>query len=136
MIRDAELTVRVKKIAQDLGAKIVGVAEADRFGEAPEGYRPNDILEDAESVVVLAIPLLKGVLRNAPSREYFLNYFMVNNELNIIALHLGGSWRVKDMKRFPYLLLNPTMLMSIGGISPTAMLLFLQESVVWERTIF
>ncbi|WXG39545.1 MAG: 4Fe-4S binding protein [Candidatus Freyarchaeum deiterrae] len=89
MIRDAELTVRVKKIAQDLGAKIVGVAEADRFGEAPEGYRPNDILEDAESVVVLAIPLLKGVLRNAPSREYFLNYFMVNNELNIIALHLG-----------------------------------------------
>ncbi|MGQ9722584.1 MAG: 4Fe-4S binding protein [Candidatus Jordarchaeum sp.] len=65
------------------------VAEAYRFQEAPEGYRPNDILKDARSVVVLAIPLLKGVLRKAPSREYFLNYFMVNHELNSIALQLG-----------------------------------------------
>lgn len=89
MNRDAELTSRVKKTAKDLGAKIVGIAEADRFGEAPEGHRPNDILEDAKSVVVLAIPLLKSVLRNAPSREYFLNYFMINHELNRIALKLG-----------------------------------------------
>ncbi len=89
MSGDAELTSRVKKIAQDLGAKIVGVAEADRFGEAPEGHRPNVILGDAKSVVVLAIPLLKGVIKNAPSREYFLNYFMINHELNRIALHLG-----------------------------------------------
>lgn len=89
MNRDAELTSRVKKTAKDLGAKIVGIAEADRFGEALEGHRPNDILEDAKSVVVLAIPLLKCVLRNAPSREYFLNYFMINYELNRIALELG-----------------------------------------------
>ncbi len=89
MSREAELTSRIKKIAQNLGAKNVGVAEADRFGEAPEGYRPNDILEDAKSVVVLAIPLLKGAVKSAPSREYFLNYFVVNQELNRIAVQLG-----------------------------------------------
>lgn len=85
MSEDSELTIRVKRLAQDLGAKIVGVAKADSFREAPEGHRPKDILKDAKSVVVLAIPLLKGAVRSAPSREYLLNYSVLNQELNTIS---------------------------------------------------
>lgn len=89
MLRDAELTGRVKTKALDLGADIVGVADAGRFGEAPQGHKPGDILEGAKSVVVLAIRLLKGAVSTAPSREYAVNYFVVNAELNRIAFRLG-----------------------------------------------
>ena len=69
MLRDAELTGRIKTRALDLGADIVGVADAGRFGEAPQGHKPGDILEGAKSVVVLAIRLLDGAVSTAPSRE-------------------------------------------------------------------
>jgi len=35
------------------GALVVGVADADAFGDAPEGFRPGDLLPQARSVVVL-----------------------------------------------------------------------------------
>lgn len=39
--------------AMKSGALISGVAAADAFGEAPEGYRPQDILPHAKSVFVI-----------------------------------------------------------------------------------
>jgi epoxyqueuosine reductase len=38
----------------------VGVASVDRFKNAPEGYRPTDILPGARSVVVMAVKLSQG----------------------------------------------------------------------------
>ena len=42
----------IKKMAYSLGADVCGIAAADRFTGAPEGFRPNDILPGAKSVVV------------------------------------------------------------------------------------
>ncbi len=35
------------------GAVVCGVADADAFGKAPEGFRPGDLLEGARAVVVI-----------------------------------------------------------------------------------
>jgi hypothetical protein len=43
----------LKRLATKGGALVFGVAAADRFDAAPEGYRPEDILPGARSVVVI-----------------------------------------------------------------------------------
>lgn len=40
-------------IAEKSGALVAGVAAADAFGDAPQGYRPEDILPHAKSVFVM-----------------------------------------------------------------------------------
>lgn len=41
----------------------VGVAGIERFAEAPEGHRPQDILPGAKSVIVMAIKLPQGAVQ-------------------------------------------------------------------------
>lgn len=47
----------LKRRAMDLGAEVAGVASADRFGQAPAGFHPTDILAGARSVLVYARPI-------------------------------------------------------------------------------
>lgn len=42
-----------------LGASVVGVASVERFEEAPTGHRPDDLLPGAESVVFVALRVLR-----------------------------------------------------------------------------
>jgi epoxyqueuosine reductase len=42
----------IKQRARDLGAEAVGIGSVERFGQAPEGFHPGDILSGARSVVV------------------------------------------------------------------------------------
>ena len=44
----------LKKIVKTLGADLCGIAPAERFSKAPEGFRPTDICKDCRSVVVFA----------------------------------------------------------------------------------
>jgi NAD-dependent dihydropyrimidine dehydrogenase PreA subunit len=46
---------KVKKIAVDLGADIVGIASVERFTGAPAGHGPLDLLLEARSVVVMGV---------------------------------------------------------------------------------
>lgn len=49
-----ELTsAMVKEYGRGAGACAVGIAAAEAFGLAPEGFRPSDVLEGCRSVVVL-----------------------------------------------------------------------------------
>ncbi len=111
-----KLTVDVKKYAQEfLGARLVGVASVDRFAEAPGGHKPGDMLPGAQSVVVVALPILKsllnwrGLLKNSeviPEKVERANgeifearvaienhvygrccYESINNELQRITMH-------------------------------------------------
>jgi len=84
-----KLTVAVKKLARSLGADLVGVAQAEAFGEAPKGHRPEELLRGAQSVIVIAIHLLDASLESAPSREYSVTYSVVNQELNRIAFRVA-----------------------------------------------
>ena len=111
-----KLTAEVKKYAQEtLGARLVAVASTDRFAAAPRGHRPDDLLPGAQSVIVVALPILKsllnwrGMLKNSevipekvelPSGGMFearvaienhiygrCCYESINNELQRITIH-------------------------------------------------
>jgi len=45
---------KVKSIILDHGADLCGIAPAERFSNAPEGFRPTDIYEKCTSVIVFA----------------------------------------------------------------------------------
>ena len=61
---DQELTRRVKRSARDeLGARLVGVASVDRFAGAPRGHHPTDFLPQCRAVVVLGMPIVRGLMR-------------------------------------------------------------------------
>ena len=58
----ADLTQEVKELARAQGAQLVGIAPVDRFGGAPKGHHPTDLLPGARSVVVIAHRYFQSVL--------------------------------------------------------------------------
>jgi len=56
-----KLTEKVKQFALSRGAAAVGIASVDFWKDAPEGSRPRDTLEDANSVVVFICPLPESI---------------------------------------------------------------------------
>lgn len=82
----AELTSRVKQLARDQGAALVGVAPVERFDPmpplydaAPKGFHPRDFLPDARSVVSIAMPIMNPVL-DAPA-------VLADREMEMIPAH-------------------------------------------------
>lgn len=59
-------TEAVKQLALELGADLVGIAAADSFTEAPQGFHPCDVLPDCSSVIVLAGRFPSDALYSTP----------------------------------------------------------------------
>jgi len=62
---DSELTKKIKTHISKIthGAALVGIAPVDRFQGAPKGHHPGDFLANARSVVVVALPIVSGLMR-------------------------------------------------------------------------
>jgi epoxyqueuosine reductase QueG len=76
---------QVKEIAASLGADLCGIAPAERFLNAPTGFRPSDIYPDVKSVVVFAKRVLKECfsLKVAfPTPSYAIPYCKTNSGLD------------------------------------------------------
>lgn len=56
----SELTQDLKSLLRREGARLVGVANAERLAGAPRGHRPADILEGARSVVSIGLPIMRA----------------------------------------------------------------------------
>jgi epoxyqueuosine reductase QueG len=97
----ADLTQEIKIIAQSEGACIFGVAPVNRFQDAPSGHKPHEILPRAKSVVVTGLKLLNGIVETIPSRPYALQYTLLNNELNRIALKLSRHLEAQGYRSVP-----------------------------------
>ena len=114
------LTKNVKLWAKKLGAKLVGIASADFFQKAPNGFHPRYILPDAHSVIVIAVPLLYGVIEKStpfkpyetylhthtlkhgmPNREYAVQYLYLNSKLDQIVQELGYLLEDRGFSAFP-----------------------------------
>ena len=72
---------KVKKILLNQGADLCGIANIERFDNAPKGFHPMDIYEECKSVIVFGKKLSKGVAYVNPRIVY--NHA---NGLNISAV--------------------------------------------------
>ena len=60
----------IKDFALASGANLCGIAQVERFADAPQGFHPNDIYADCRSVVVLAKAMPKGLAFVSPRLIY------------------------------------------------------------------
>jgi hypothetical protein len=74
----------VKQFALENGASLVGVAPVERFGGAPTGHHPADILPGTKSVVVCAQPIPAGVF-DGPATSYQVAMDAVHLALDRLA---------------------------------------------------
>ncbi|SFM13665.1 epoxyqueuosine reductase [Pelosinus propionicus] len=78
--------------AKNLGANLVGFAPVSRweeFNEVKEAYRPEVIWPQAQTVIVLGIPVLLPILETTPSINYVEQYDTANIMLDQIAYRLS-----------------------------------------------
>lgn len=61
---------KIKQILMELGADICGIANVDKFIDAPTGFHPRDIYRDCKSVIVFAKAMPKGLLHVSPRIVY------------------------------------------------------------------
>jgi len=63
-VLDTSLTEDLKNYIVQIshGHALVGVASVDRFVGAPQGHHPCDFVPDARSVVVIALPIVSGLM--------------------------------------------------------------------------
>jgi epoxyqueuosine reductase QueG len=82
----AELTGELKEFGLKVGAETIGVAPIERFAPAPVGFRPDDLLPGARSVVGFTVPQLAGYCENTPNNSYTqFGYIFKNLYIDRIA---------------------------------------------------
>ena len=64
-----ELKHKVKAIAQEHGAALVGVASRERLASAPPSADPGYLLPSTDSIISFAIPLDRRVTREFLSKK-------------------------------------------------------------------
>lgn len=84
-----DLSKKVRELADESGADLIGIASAASFNEAPEKHRPEDFLKGAKSVIVIGMIVPIASMESAPSREYSIAYSTVNHELDRVAYELS-----------------------------------------------
>lgn len=77
---------KIKKILMELGADQCGIANIERFGDAPAGFHPVDLYMDCKSVIVFAKCMPKGLMEVNPRIMYNKANDMILNELDRICL--------------------------------------------------
>ena len=93
------LTDEVKKLALLEDIDYIGIASIDRFKNAPNGYKPSDILDNCRSIISLGIKIGNGV-KIANQKAYsglrhciyiYMNfgYIVLNDKLDLAALRIS-----------------------------------------------
>ncbi len=80
----------VKQTAYGLGVDLCGIAGADRFTDAPEGFGPCDVLPGCKSVIVIARQFNHGTLKAAST----IPYTVVRNDLSFKLNE--DAWAIAD----------------------------------------
>ncbi|MCX7710853.1 MAG: epoxyqueuosine reductase [Clostridia bacterium] len=79
----------VKEVAFDLGADLCGIAQIERFEDAPAGFHPKDVLPDCRSVIVFGVRFLKSSLYAKSTIPYTTVRNELSSRLNSIAVKLS-----------------------------------------------
>jgi epoxyqueuosine reductase QueG len=82
-------TDHLKHFARSIGADLVGIASVNRFEGAPLGHRPEDLLSDAKSVIVMAKRIPLAIVRTIPSYHYAVSYDILNGNLCTLSYRVA-----------------------------------------------
>lgn len=85
---------QIREIFLRLGADICGIANIDRFSNAPQGFHPKDIYADCKSVIVFAMAIPKGLGRVNPRIIY--KHF---NHITPVELDRIGYMAAQEIER-------------------------------------
>jgi len=88
---DNRFEKKLKKFILDQGVDLVGFANVERFEEAPEGNKPQDLLPKAKSVITVAKHIPDGIVDSLPSPSYQAQGYLILSEmLNEIGFHIAA----------------------------------------------
>ena len=90
------------------GADLCGIASTDRFGDAPEGYRPQDILPTARSVIVFARRFPVATLQCPSSVPYTVARNTLSTELDWLACRFCTDAEAEGVAAVPTGAIGPT----------------------------
>ena len=87
----------IKEYAATVGAQRCGIASVDRFDAAPEGFRPQDVFNNAKSVVVCLrqMPGANILARNPV--PYTHTAYKMYEEMDRISMELCRFFQQKDV---------------------------------------
>ncbi len=77
-------TEKVRKVALESGASLVGFAPISRFDNAPPEFNPRTIFPQTKSVIAIALPQERGALKTIEEGTYWQaynvdNYYFLND---------------------------------------------------------
>ena len=78
----------IKKFAYSIGAEKCGVANVDRFRDAPNGFHPKDIYKDSQSVFVFLKQMPTEVILATNPIPYTNTAYLLYRELDKIGLDI------------------------------------------------
>lgn len=87
--QENKLTAEILGFCKGLGADLVGVASVERFGEAPDGHKPQDILPGARSVISFALNALEGTFLPPTIHTYQLSYSLLRHNSNGMSYQIA-----------------------------------------------
>ncbi len=77
----AIVSAAVKDRARELGADIVGIADARLLDGEADGYKPGDLLPNARFVISVGVRQLQTYMEKAPDPSYFMFGYRQKNDL-------------------------------------------------------
>jgi epoxyqueuosine reductase len=112
------LKVKIKKMMIAGGCDLVGVADVQRFKDAPEGRRPTDILPTARSVIVGVVHILDSVCEDLPETryEYTNQFYVLNGLLGSVSTKVGRLLEDLGYRALPIPAAYPRLNKELMGI--------------------
>ena len=112
---NGNLTKKLKKKSMDLGASLVGIADASLYDQAPENHRPKDLLKDATCVISIAVVMPKAVLQQSLATLYTVNIMTIGDFINQIALQLSVWLENEGFDAIPITSRGPLYMEALSG---------------------
>lgn len=91
----------IKARFYELGADLCGIASVDRFGEAPEGYHPLDVLPTCKSVIVFAKRFIAGTLACNTGVPYTVVRNMLSDKMDKMAVEFCAAMEDEGVLAVP-----------------------------------
>ena len=86
---NARLTRKIRELGAKNGVDLIGIAPIERFAEAPDGHKPQNILPSAKTVVSIALNALEGTFSTELFHTYQLSYALLRSRTNDISYQLA-----------------------------------------------